>query len=344
MRVLVTGGTGFVGFHSVRALRAAEHEPRLLARSAAKVERLFPGAGPGELVIGDVTDPTAVAKALDGVEAVVHCAAVVAIEARRAHEVRETNLRSVELVVGGAADRGIRAIVYVSSLTALFAPGAPISEDSPIGVPHSPYARSKADGEAYVRRLQEAGAPVRTVYPPAVIGPDDPGLSEANHAVRAFLTQLMVDTATGFEVVDVRDLAALIAALVAPGAAPGRYVVSGRYRPWADTIALIDELTGRRVRRVRINGESPARARPRRRRGEARLSVRLPALPRGDAVHDTVARRGALACDRRARHPLPRRPRDLRRHDSVAVPRGAPHPGRGGEARGLSCRADDCAT
>jgi len=254
MRVLVTGGTGFVGSHSVRALRAAGHELRLLARSAAKVERVFPGADPGELVIGDVTDPTAVTKALDGVDTVVHCAAVVAIEARRAHEVRETNLRSVELVVGAAADRGMGAIVYVSSLAALFAPGAPIDEHSPIGVTHSPYARSKADGESYVRRLQEAGAPVRTVYPPAVIGPDDPGLSEANHAIRAFLTQLMLDTATGFEVVDVRDLAALIAALVAPGAAPGRYVVSSHYRPWADTIALIDELTGRRVRRVRING------------------------------------------------------------------------------------------
>jgi nucleoside-diphosphate-sugar epimerase len=135
-----------------------------------------------------------VAKALDGVDAVVHCAAVVAIETRRAHEVRDTNLRSVELVVGGAVDRGVGAIVYVSSLGALFAPGAPLGEHSPIAVAHSPYARSKADGEAYVRRLQDAGAPIRTVYPPGIIGPDDPALSEGNHTIRAFLTQLMVDT------------------------------------------------------------------------------------------------------------------------------------------------------
>jgi nucleoside-diphosphate-sugar epimerase len=254
MRVLVTGATGFVGSHAARALRSGGHALRLLARSRAKVERVFPDAAPDDVVVGDVTDPAAVAKALEGVDAVVHCAAVVAIEARRAREVQETNLRAVELVVGGAADRGVGAIVYVSSLGALFAPGAPLSERSPIAAAQSPYARSKADGEAYVRKLQDAGAAIRTIYPPGIIGPDDPGLSEGNHTVRAFLCQLMVDTSTGFEVVDVRDLASLIAAVVAPGTAPGRYVVSGSYLSWAETIALMDELTGRRVRRVSVSG------------------------------------------------------------------------------------------
>jgi nucleoside-diphosphate-sugar epimerase len=253
VHVLVTGATGFVGSHSARALRSAGHTLRLLARSRAKVDRVFPGAPPAEVVVGDVTDPAAVAKAIDGVDAVVHCAAVVAIEARRAREVQDTNLRAVELVVGGAAERGVGAIVYVSSLGALFAPGAPLSERSPIAAAKSPYARSKAEGEAYVRELQETGAPIRTVYPPGIVGPDDPGLSEGNHTIRAFLTQLMVDTATGFQIVDVRDLAALIAALVAPAAAPGRYVVSGSYLPWAGVIALMDELTGRRVLRLRIS-------------------------------------------------------------------------------------------
>jgi nucleoside-diphosphate-sugar epimerase len=254
MHVLVTGATGFAGSHSARALRSAGHTLRLLARSREKVERVFAGAAPADVVIGDVTDPAAVAKALDGVDAVVHCAAVVAIEARRAREVQDTNLRAVELVVGGAAERSVGAIVYVSSLGALFAPGAPLSEHSPIAAAQSPYARSKADGEAFVRKLQEAGAAIRTVYPPAIVGPDDPGLSEGNHTIRAFLNQLMVDTPSGFEVVDVRDLAALIAALAGPGAAPGRYVVAGAYLSWTDTIALMDELTGRRVRRIAVGG------------------------------------------------------------------------------------------
>ena len=64
----------------------------------------------------------------------------------------------------------------------------------------------------------------------------------------------MVDTSSGFEVVDVRDLAVLIAALVGPRAAAGRYVVGGVCRSWPEMIALMEELTGRRVRNLRIGG------------------------------------------------------------------------------------------
>jgi len=258
MRVLVTGGTGFTGSHCVRELLAAGHEVRLLARSREKVARVFAGnaALHADAVIGDVTDPAAVAEALDGAEAVVHTAAVVAVEARRAREVLDTNFRAVELVVGGACERGIGSVVYVSSLGALFQPGRPISEDCEPVEASSPYARSKADGESYVRRLQARGAPVRTVYPPAIIGPDDPGLSEGNHTVGVFLNQMMVDTDTGFEMVDVRDLARVIARLAEPDTESGRYVMGGHYHRWTDLIALLDELTGRRVRRIRIPGRT----------------------------------------------------------------------------------------
>jgi nucleoside-diphosphate-sugar epimerase len=255
MRILVTGGTGFIGSHTVRELLAAGHDVRLLARSREKAESVFgAGAAQPDLIVGDVTDPASVASALEGADAVVHAAAVVAVEARRAKEVEATNVRAVELVVGGAHERGVGSIVHVSSLGALFRPGAPITEHSPLASADSAYARSKADGEAHVRRLQDAGAPIRTVYPPAVIGPDDPGLSEGNHTVGVFLNQLMVDTSTGFEVVDVRDLAKIVAALVRPDLGPGRYVVGGRYLDWPDLIALMDELTGRRVHRVPVNG------------------------------------------------------------------------------------------
>lgn len=121
----------------------------------------------------------------------------------------------------------------------------------PPATPQGAYARSKADGERFVRALQDCGAPICILYPPGVVGPDDPGLPEGNHGIRALLTQLILETSTGFEALDARDLAAVIAAFLA-GPQCGRHVVPGRYLPWPDMIALFDELTGRHVRRLRI--------------------------------------------------------------------------------------------
>ncbi len=257
MRVLVTGGTGFVGSHSVESIRAAGHDVRLLVRDPDKARRVFAprGVDADDLVVGDVTDPACVDRALEDCEAVVHAAALVALEAARAEEVLATNARGVEIVVGGAVRRGVRSIVYVSSGSALFTPGAgPIGADSAIATGTSAYARSKADSERIVQRLQEAGAPIRSTYPPGIIGPDDPGLSEGNHTIRTFLRDTMVVTSGGFQVVDVRDLAAIHAALLEPHVPAGRYTIGGPMLDWVALIELVDELTGRRVRRFRIPG------------------------------------------------------------------------------------------
>src|SRR5262245_42389433 len=90
MRVLVTGASGFVGSHAVKALLDAGHRPRLLARDADRTARVLRSAGVSDadisamdMCIGDMLDETAVSRALDGCEAVIHAAAALGVTDRR---------------------------------------------------------------------------------------------------------------------------------------------------------------------------------------------------------------------------------------------------------------------
>lgn len=260
MKVLVTGGTGFTGSHSVRALLAADHSVRLLVRDEAKLRRIYEphGIEIRDFVVGDMTDAGAVEKALAGCDGVLHSAALVELRRAGAQEMEQTNARGVELVVGGAARRGLPSIVYVSSLSIFFVPGGPpVAPERPIAPGTTAYARSKVAAERVVRRLQEQGAPVRISYPAGIIGPDDPGrpgMSDANHAVYSFFREAGVETSGYFQVVDVRDVAALhVKLLELPGGAH-RYAAAGEPLRWREVYDLIDRLTGGRLRRLRVPG------------------------------------------------------------------------------------------
>lgn len=257
MKVLVTGGTGFTGSHSVRALLAAGHEVRLLVRDAAKLRRVFEphGIAISDFVVGDMVDAASVEKALAGCDGLVHAAALVDLRAARAREVMETNARGVERVVGGAARRGLSSIVYVSSLSIFFAPGGPpITPELPIAPAATAYAKSKCEAEHYVRRLQAEGAPIRISYPAGIIGPDDPGMSDGNHTVYTWFRDLGVVTSSGFQPVDVRDVAALHLKLLELPPGPHRYAAAAEMLPWGEIYSLMDRLTGGRLRRVRVSG------------------------------------------------------------------------------------------
>src|SRR5262245_17856127 len=109
MLMVVTGGTGFVGSHAVAALVGAGHRVRVLARSPDRVRgALAPlGVDDVETVIGDVTDPAAVRRALDGCDAAMHAASVFSFDAQRSEEMRAVNARGTENVLGTAHRLGL---------------------------------------------------------------------------------------------------------------------------------------------------------------------------------------------------------------------------------------------
>jgi dihydroflavonol-4-reductase len=254
MLLLVTGGTGYVGSHAIAALVRSGHRVRVLARSPARVPTALAPLGIDEVetVIGDVTDPAAIERALDGCDAVLHAASVFSMDARMAEEMRTVNVRGTEIVLGTAYRMGLDPIVFVSSELALLPPGqggAVLTHESPVGEAGWPYCRSKAESELVARRYQAQGAPVVSVMPAAVWGPQDPHLGEGvTLATNVLKHRYPIVMRGGMHIADVRDLATVLAAVVEPGRGPRRYLVAGEYISLPDLIRTLGELTGRRIR------------------------------------------------------------------------------------------------
>lgn len=259
MKIFMTGATGFVGAHTAMALLDAGHELRLLVRNPEKAQHYFSAKGyqVTDLVVADLNDMQTIQAAMLGCDAVFHAAAKVSLDPRDADVVYACNTQSITAVVEAAFKSGISNIVWVSSLSALFSPGvAQIDESSPLGNPRDAYSHSKRDSDAYVRRLQAEGAPVQVSYPSGVIGPDDPGLSESNKALQAFLVTIP-NTSTGFQCVDVRDLAMAHRFMLEnppTNFTDARYIVGGHYFSWAEFHALMEAVTGRHISSPTIPG------------------------------------------------------------------------------------------
>lgn len=249
VKVLITGGTGLVGSHAAAAIARGGHELRLLVRRPDQVPlSLGPlGVEAADIMAGDVLDEDLVARAIEGCEAVVHAAAVLSMHPRRAEEIRRTNARATELVLGRAVEVGLDPVVHVSTSVALTRYGGS-GPDLPLGDIELPYAQSKIASEKAARRLQNAGAPVVTVYPGAVFGPHDPYRGDNSERLRFILLgRFPLWPRGGIHVVDARDVAAVIAAVLSPGRGPRRYVVPGHHVDGDQLFAACADVTGRRL-------------------------------------------------------------------------------------------------
>jgi len=250
--VLVTGGTGYVGSHSVAALARSGHRIRVLARSPDRVSSALEPLGVGgvETAVGDVTDPAAVERALEGCEAVLHAASVFSMDPRRAAEMRSVNVRGTDVVLGAAHRLGLDPIAHVSSELALLPPAAGeiLTPDSAVKRPPWAYSRSKADSERVARKYQALGAPVVSVMPAGLWGPQDPHFGEGVAlATNVLKRRFPIVPPGGMHIADVRDLAAVHAAVMEPGRGPRSYLVAGHYVSMPEIIRALADLSGRRI-------------------------------------------------------------------------------------------------
>ncbi len=159
MRILVTGGTGYLGSAIVRALAGAGHDAVVFARSAS-------AAGlPARAIDGDIRDTRAVTLAAAGVDAICHTAALVALWRPDPSEFDAVNVGGLQSVLSAAREHGVNRVVYTSSFLAL--PPA----DSPHVVTANHYQRTKVAARDVARRAAADGLPVVTLYPGVIYGP-----------------------------------------------------------------------------------------------------------------------------------------------------------------------------
>jgi UDP-glucose 4-epimerase len=153
MRVLVTGGAGFIGSHVVDKLHAAGHEPRILDLLPS------PYHADVETVVGDLCDPAIVQPALESCDAVLHLAAVADVDlvAKDPALTDQVNTRGTQVLLEGAREAGIQRFVYASTIWVYGDASGPeaVDEDTPLGLPKHFYTATKIAGEMYTASYGE---------------------------------------------------------------------------------------------------------------------------------------------------------------------------------------------
>jgi UDP-glucose 4-epimerase len=153
MRVLVTGGAGFIGSHVVDRLCAEVMAVRVLDLRKSS----YHPAGDVEHVAADLLDLRAVERAVKGCDAVIHLAAAADVDdvARRPAEAEAVNARGTLNVLEAARRTGVRRVVYASTIWVYGNGSGTVDEDSAVALPDHLYTATKLAGEMYCRAYGE---------------------------------------------------------------------------------------------------------------------------------------------------------------------------------------------
>lgn len=254
MTVMLTGATGFLGSAIARALRAEGHAVRALVRPATP-RTLLEGLEV-TCIPGGLEDPAAIAEAVRGAEAAIHCAADYRIWVPDPERMRAVNVGGTEAVMRAARAAGLRRVVHVSSVATLKPrpDGTPATEadaatpEQAIG----PYKRSKTEAERLVERSAAAGLPVVIVNPSTPVGPRDRRPTPTGRIVlEAALGRIPAYVETGLNIIHVDDCAAGCVAALTRGRVGERYILAGQDVPLAALLGHVAALCNRR-RPVRL--------------------------------------------------------------------------------------------
>jgi dihydroflavonol-4-reductase len=255
LRALVTGATGFIGYHVARLLIEKGFKVRALVRrqsASAAVSSL--GA---EVVTGDIRDYDSLSRALRDCAQLYHLAADYRLWVPDPDAMYEINVGGTRNVMEAALRMGTERVVYTSTVGVLKASldGAPSNEETPVGfgdmIGH--YKKSKFLAEREVYGFVEKGLPVVIVNPSTPVGPMDTRPTPTGKMIVDFLKGKMpAYLDTGLNFVDVQDVAEGHVQAAERGRIGQRYILGGRNMTLKEFFQCLGMVSGRRPPGVRL--------------------------------------------------------------------------------------------
>jgi dihydroflavonol-4-reductase len=221
---LVTGASGFLGWHVAKLLVEQGHRVRALCRPASQIRELDV-----ERVTGDLRDAASLTRAVEGCERVYHIAADYRLWSKNPADLYAANVDGTRNLLDAAAHAAVERIVYTSTVGCIgMPPGQEGDETTPVSIADMTghYKRSKWLAEQVALEKARAGAPVVIVNPTAPVGDHDWKPTPTGKIIVDFLaSRLPAFVDTGLNLVDARDVA-LGHILAADKGKPGeRYIL-----------------------------------------------------------------------------------------------------------------------
>lgn len=255
-QTLVTGASGFVGSAVAKALIRAGFKVRALVRPGSPRFHLADLAL--EFVEGDIRDAESIRRAVHGARFVFHVAADYRLWARNPREIYVANVDGTRNVMRAALHAGVERVVYTSSVATLGfrSDGMPADESMPLSEHQGigAYKRSKIAAERLVERMiASEGLAAVIVNPSTPIGPRDVKPTPTGRIiVEAARGRIPAFVDTGLNLAHVDDIAEGHLAALERGTVGERYILGGSDVLFADMLADIARLAGRKPPRTRI--------------------------------------------------------------------------------------------
>jgi NAD+-dependent farnesol dehydrogenase len=237
MRVLVTGGTGYLGRAIVRALTARGHHPVVFSRHASQ------SGTAADTIDGDVRDESTLRRAAAGTDAIIHTAALVSLWHARPSAFDEVNVGGLQTTLAAARALGIGRVVYTSSFLAH--PPA----DGQASIAANDYQRTKVRAGEIARDAIRAGMPLVSLVPGVIYGPGP--ATEGNLIGRMIADHLagrlpgVIGGHRRWSYAFVDDVAEAHVRALLPHVEPGEYLLGGENAPPMRVFEIVRDRLGR---------------------------------------------------------------------------------------------------